>query len=105
MISKIKCPYCTTGYAGPLRGGLREDYYARERLCGSCGTIWRMSMRGYAIMISSALIMFCAGWWAFYHWLRQTPADICLAVWLLAWLIFLWPLVYRFVWRFRVKKP
>jgi len=105
MNFKIKCPQCTPGYVGPLRGGLREDYYGRERLCGSCGTIWRMSMRGYQIMIGSALVAFCVGWWALYHWLRQMTADICWVVWLVLWLSLLWPLVYRTVWRIRVKKP
>ena len=86
-------------------GGLRDDYCGRQRLCGSCGTIWRMSHRGYSIMIGSVLLAFFAGWWALYHWLRQTTADLLLVVWVLAWLVFLWPLVYRTIWRIRVKKP
>ena len=36
-------------------------------------------------------------------WRFHTGAD--LVAWLLAWLIFLWPLVYKTVWRIRVKKP
>jgi len=104
---RIKCPYCSTGYVGPLMGGLRDDYYGRQRLCGSCGTIWRMSHRGYAIMIGSVLLAFSLGIAALYyhHWLPQTVADVLAAVWLVAWLVFLWPLVYRTVWRIRVKKP
>jgi len=88
-------------------GGLRDDYYGRQRLCGSCGTIWRMSHRGYAIMIGSVLLAFSLGIAAlyFHHWLPQTVADVLAAVWLVAWLVFLWPLVYRIVWRIRVKKP
>lgn len=88
-------------------GGLRDDYYGRRRLCGSCGTIWRMSMRGYSIMIGAAVVIFCLGVWALYyrHWLGQTLADLLFATWLLAWLVFLWPLLYRTVWRIRVKKP
>ena len=105
---KIKCPYCRTGYVGPLMGGLRDDYYGRRRLCRSCGTIWRMSMRGYQIMIGSVLFVFCLGIGALYyhHWLQpQALADSLVAAWLLLWLVFLWPLVYRTVWRIRVKKP
>lgn len=104
---KIKCPYCSSGYVGPLMGGLRDDYYGRRRLCGSCGTIWRMSMRGYQIMIGSVLVVFCLGIVALYyhHWLPQDVADLLVGAWLLAWLVFLWPLVYRTVWRIRVKKP
>ena len=102
---KIKCPYCSDGYVGPLMGGLRDDYCGRRRLCGSCGTIWRMSVRGYSIMIALALILFCTGWWALYHWLRQEAADLCLIIWLMAWLVFFWPLMYKTIWRFRVKKP
>jgi len=56
-------------------------------------------------MIGSALVAFCVGWWALYHWLRQMTADICWVVWLVLWLSLLWPLVYRTVWRIRVKKP
>ncbi len=107
MTFKIKCPQCTPGYVGPLRGGLREDYYGRERLCGSCGTIWRMSMRGYQIMIGSVLMVFSIGVAVLYyrHWLKQGISDLLCAAWLIAWLVFLWPLVYRTIWRIRVKKP
>ena len=105
LILKIKCPECTDGYVGPLMGGLRDDYCGRQRLCGTCGTIWRMSKWGYGILIGSALLLFCLGVWALYHWLRQTPADWLCSAWLLAWLVFLWPLVYKTVWRFRVQKP
>ena len=104
MMWKIKCPHCT-GFVGPLMGGLRDDYYGRGRLCGSCGTIWRMSASGYQTMIFSVLIVFCVGVWALYHWLQQLTADICCVVWVFAWLVFLWPLVYRTLWRMRVKKP
>ena len=84
MSWKIKCPYCSTGYVGPLMGGLRDDYYGRQRLCGSCGTIWRMSYRGYRIMIGSVLLVFSLGVAALYyhHWLPQVTADVLAAVWL-----------------------
>ena len=106
MMWKIKCPHCT-GFVGPLMGGLRDDYYGRGRLCGSCGTIWRMSIRGYQIMIAAVLVVFSTGVAALYyhHWLSQTYADLLVAAWLLAWLFFFWPMVYRTVWRMRVKKP
>ena len=88
-------------------GGLRDDYCGRRRLCGSCGTIWRMSYRGYRIMIGSVLLVFSLGVAALYyhHWLPQVTADVLAAVWLVAWLVFLWPLVYRTIWRIRVKQP
>ena len=107
MMLKIKCPDCPDGYVGPLMGGLRDDYCGRQRLCGSCGTIWRMSKPGYRAMIGGVLLVFSAGVAALYyrHWLDQDIADVCCGVWLLAWLVFLWPLVYRTVWRIRVRKP
>ena len=107
MRPKIKCPHCSTGYVGPLMGGLRDDYCGRQRLCGSCGTIWRMSVRGYQLMIASVLVVFSLGVGALYyrHWLPQGIADAGSAAWLVAWLVFLWPLVYRTVWRIRVRQP
>ena len=103
MKPRIKCPHCP-GYVGPLRGGLREDYYGRERLCGSCGTIWRMPKDTYAIVIGVAVVTFCAGLAAFYHWLWTDAADLCCAVWLLLWLTLFWPIYYRGLWQFRVKR-
>ena len=84
-------------------GGLRQDYAGRQRLCGSCGTIWRMRKTSYGLMIAVAVIIVAAGALLPYLLWGQMVGDIVTPAWLVSWLVFLWPLYYRVIWRFRMK--
>ncbi len=102
MIIRMKCPYCQ-GRVGSLMGGLRQDYGGRQRLCGSCGTIWRMSKRSYGLLIGAALTVIAAGALLPYRLWGQTVGDIISPVWLVLWIVLFWPVLYHAVWKVRIK--
>jgi len=103
MMFSMRCPYCR-GRVGSLMGGMRQDYGGRQRLCGSCGTIWRMSKKSYGMMIAVAVIVAAAGVLLPYWLWGQTVGDIVSPAWLVLWFVFFWPLFYHVVWRFRMKR-
>ena len=85
-------------------GGLRQDYAGRQRLCGSCGTIWRMSKTSYGLLIAMAVIVAATGALMPYLLWGQMVGDIVSPVWLVLWFVLFWPLLYLVVWRFRMKR-
>jgi len=84
-------------------GGLRQSYGGRQRLCGKCGTIWRMSKVGYGILIGTAGVLAATGIVVLYRWLKPAEADWWTVAWLAGWVVLFWPLLYYCVWRVRVK--
>lgn len=83
--------------------GFRNDYLGRQRLCLKCGTIWRMGKAGYAVLLATAGTLVVGGIIGFYLSFKPVEADIWSIVWLLLWMVFLWPVLYKTVWRIRVK--
>ena len=99
----FRCPYCKH-HVKTLVGGLRQEYAGRQKVCVSCGAIWRFDQRRWQEFLGVFGAVVVAGAVVPYFFLKPAQADIWCVCWLLFSIAILWPVVYYILWKLKLRR-
>ena len=100
---KLRCPHCKSRVK-TLIGGLRQEYAGRQKVCVSCGAIWRYDRQHWQEFVAVFVVLTAGGAFFPYLFMRPAAADLWCVGWLAFCMVILWPVVYYILWKCKLRR-